>query len=117
MQTKAIHCLRGHGLCMTGDPVTRRCLSCEALVSTQAFHKKDTLTTFLVGESVLDWPKACCFETREPCFQPNASCVANVQAAALAAHAQVRALMLTALQKTGMGKTFHRSPLPVLSLE
>ena len=41
-----------------GDPVTRRCISCEALVSTQAFHRKDTLTTFLVGESVLSWPKA-----------------------------------------------------------
>ena len=41
-----------------GDPVTRRCLSCETLVSTQAFHQKDKLTTFLVGESVLGWPKA-----------------------------------------------------------
>ena len=41
-----------------GEPVTRRCVNCEALVSTQAFHRKDTLTTFLVGESVLGWPKA-----------------------------------------------------------
>ena len=42
----------------SGDPVTRRCISCETLVSTQAFHRKDALTTFLVGESVLGWPKA-----------------------------------------------------------
>ena len=42
----------------SGDPVTRRCINCETLVSTQAFHKKDILTTFLVGESVLGWPKA-----------------------------------------------------------
>ncbi|CAL5229982.1 g13414 [Coccomyxa viridis] len=42
----------------TGDPVTRRCINCETLVSTQAFHRKDILTTFLVGESVLGWPKA-----------------------------------------------------------
>lgn len=41
-----------------GEPVTRRCINCEALVSTQAFHRKDILTTFLVGESVLGWPKA-----------------------------------------------------------
>ena len=41
-----------------GDPVTRRCINCETLVSNQAFHRKDILTTFLVGESVLGWPKA-----------------------------------------------------------
>ena len=41
-----------------GDPVTRRCYSCESLVSSHAFHRKDMLTTFLVGESVLGWPKA-----------------------------------------------------------
>ncbi len=38
--------------------MTRRCINCETLVSTQAFHRKDALTTFLVGESVLGWPKA-----------------------------------------------------------
>ena len=41
-----------------GDPVTRRCHSCGTLVSSQAFHRKDAFTSFVVGESVLGWPKA-----------------------------------------------------------
>ena len=35
-----------------------RCPCCEAFVSEAAFHKKDLLTTFFVGEGVLGWPKA-----------------------------------------------------------
>ena len=35
-----------------------RCPCCEAFVSEAAFHSKDSLTTFLVGEGVLGWPKA-----------------------------------------------------------
>ena len=41
-----------------GGPVTRRCHSCDTLVSSQAFHRKETFTSFVVGESVLGWPKA-----------------------------------------------------------
>ena len=53
-----------------GDPVTRRCHSCDTLVSSQAFHRTDTFTTFVVGESVLGWPKAYA-ALKEACtFQP-----------------------------------------------
>lgn len=41
-----------------GEQVSMRCPCCEAFVSNAAFHNKDLLTTFLVGEGVLGWPKA-----------------------------------------------------------
>jgi len=42
----------------TGEKVAMRCPCCEAFVSEAAFHKKDLLTTFIVGEGVLGWSKA-----------------------------------------------------------
>ncbi|KAK9908128.1 hypothetical protein WJX75_002978 [Coccomyxa subellipsoidea] len=42
----------------TGEQVSMLCPCCEAFVSNAAFHNKDLLTTFLVGEGVLGWPKA-----------------------------------------------------------
>ena len=43
---------------LPGQVVRYRCPCCEAYVSAGAWHVKDRLTTFLVGESVLGWPKA-----------------------------------------------------------
>ena len=53
-----------------GDPVTRRCHSCDTLVSSQAFHRKDAFTSFVVGESVLGWPKAYAALKEAWTFQP-----------------------------------------------
>ena len=41
-----------------GQVVGYRCPCCETCVGAGAWHSKDRLTTFLVGESVLGWPKA-----------------------------------------------------------
>ena len=55
---QAAHLARQVTAAHAGEPVTRRCHSCDTLVSSQAFHRKDAFTSFVVGESVLGWPKA-----------------------------------------------------------
>ena len=44
--------------CLAGLSPGHRCPVCDANVHETAFHTQDKLTTFVVGESVLDWPKA-----------------------------------------------------------
>ena len=55
---QAVLLIRQVAAAHAGNPVTRRCHSCDTLVSSQAFHRKDAFTSFVVGESVLGWPKA-----------------------------------------------------------